>query len=157
MQLEAMLAETDLGRELSVVNKLLEARYDAAEVAAAAIRIARAGEAQRPVEDIREPKVYADRERERSGERARKKPYGKSQPGKNEPGMVRLTLNAGRSHGIQPGDVVGAIAGEAGIPGRAIGAIDIHADETFVDVIDRVLKKMQQRTLRGRKVTLKRA
>jgi ATP-dependent RNA helicase DeaD len=159
-QLETMLAETDLGRELSVVNKLLEAGYDAAEVAAAAIRIARAGEAQRPVEEIREPKVYADRERERaherSGERARRKPFGK-----NEPGMVRLMLNAGRTHGIQPGDVVGAIAGEAGIPGRAIGAIDIHADETFVDVkdvhVDRVLKRMQQRTLRGRKVTLKRA
>ncbi len=58
--------------------------------------------------------------------------------------MVRLMLNAGRQHGIQPGDVVGAIAGEAGIPGRAIGAIDIQADETFVDVkdihVDRVLK-----------------
>ena len=75
--------------------------------------------------------------------------------------MVRLMLNAGRPHGIQPGDVVGAIAGETGIPGRAIGAIDIHADETFVDVkdihVDRVLKQMQKRTLRGRQVTLKRA
>jgi ATP-dependent RNA helicase DeaD len=75
--------------------------------------------------------------------------------------MVRLLLNAGRTHGIQPGDVVGAIAGETGIPGRAIGAIDIHADETFVDVkevhVDRVLKQMRQRTLRGRTITLKRA
>jgi ATP-dependent RNA helicase DeaD len=155
-KLENMLGESDLGRELSVVNTLLEAGYDAAEVAAAAIRMARAGEAQRPVEEIREPKANPERERERSSEFSRKKPRGK-----DEPGMVRLMMNAGRSHGIQPGDVVGAIAGETGIPGRAIGAIDIHADETFVDVkemhVDRVLKQMQKRTLRGRSITLKRA
>lgn len=155
-QLQIILADTDLGRELSVVNSLLEAGYDATEIAAAAIRMARAGETQRPVEEIREPKERVERERERSSEWSRKKTFGKS-----EPGMVRLSLNAGRSHGIQPGDVVGAIAGETGIPGRAIGAIDIHADETFVDVkdvhVERVLKQMQKRTLRGRTVTLKRA
>lgn len=159
-QLEAMLAETDLGREGSVVNRLLEAGYDAAEIAAAAIRIARSGEAQRPVEEIREPKAYPERERERSTDFSRKR-SGRSSGSKSEPGMVRLMLDAGRSHGIQPGDVVGAIAGETGIPGRAIGAIDIHADETFVDVkemhVERVLKQMQKRTLRGRKVSLKRA
>jgi ATP-dependent RNA helicase DeaD len=155
-QLETLLAEPDLGRELSVVNRLLEAGFDATQIAAAAIRFARAGEAQRPVEEIREAKERVERERERSSEWSRKKPNSR-----NEPGMVRLSLNAGRSHGIQPGDVVGAIAGETGIPGRAIGAIDIHADETFVDVkdihVDRVLKQMQKRTLRGRQVTLKRA
>ena len=155
-ELEGLLAETDLGREVSVVNVLLKAGYDAVEVAAAAIRLARAGEAQRPVDDIREPKERTERERARNSEWSRKKTNGK-----DEPGMVRLMLNAGRAHGILPGDVVGAIAGEAGIPGRAIGAIDIHADETFVDVkdvhVDRVLKRMQQRTMRGRKVTLKRA
>ncbi|MEP7290603.1 MAG: DEAD/DEAH box helicase [Chloroflexota bacterium] len=158
-QLETMLADTDLGRELSVVNRLLEAGYDAAEVAAAAIRLARAGEAQRPVEEIREPKAYSEREREQKSEWSRKK--GQPRGGKEEAGMVRLSLNAGRSHGIQPGDVVGAIAGETGIPGRAIGAIDIHADETFVDVkemhVDKVLKQMQKRTLRGRQISLKRA
>ncbi len=155
-QLQGILAESDLGRELSVVNLLLEAGYDAAEIAAAAVRMARAGELNRPVEEIHEPKERVERERERSSEWSRKKPSNR-----NEPGMVRLSLNAGRSHGIQPGDVVGAIAGETGIPGRAIGAIDIHADETFVDVkdihVDRVLRQMQKRTLRGRTVTLKRA
>jgi ATP-dependent RNA helicase DeaD len=155
-QLETLLAEPDLGRELSMVDTLLEAGFDATQIAAAAIRFARAGEAQRPVEEIREAKERVERERERSSEWSRKKSNGR-----NEPGMVRLSLNAGRSHGIQPGDVVGAIAGETGIPGRAIGAIDIHADETFVDVkdihVDRVLKQMQKRMLRGRQVTLKRA
>ncbi|HVU12272.1 MAG TPA: DEAD/DEAH box helicase [Phototrophicaceae bacterium] len=153
--LETILAEPDLGRELSVVNTLTEAGYDAAQIAAAAIRIARAGENQRPVEEIREPRERSEHREYNNSDAPRRR------NGRSEPGMVRLMLNAGRQHGIQPGDVVGAIAGETGIPGRAIGAIDIHADQTFVDVkdihVDKVLRRMQQRTLRGRQVTLKRA
>jgi len=40
--------------------------------------------------------------------------------------MVRLFIDAGRSSGIGPGDIVGAIANQADIPGKAIGAIDIY-------------------------------
>ena len=87
-QLETLLAEPDLGRELSVVNTLLEAGFDATQVAAAAIRYGRAGEAQRPVEEIREARERVERERERSSEWSRgKRPrqpqragHGASQP-----------------------------------------------------------------------------
>jgi ATP-dependent RNA helicase DeaD len=48
--------------------------------------------------------------------------------------MVRLLVNAGRNAGIRPADIVGAIANEAGVPGKAIGAIDIYDDFTLVDV-----------------------
>lgn len=49
-------------------------------------------------------------------------------------GMVRLLIDAGRSRGVRPSDIVGAIANEAGIPGRVIGAIDIYDDYSLVDV-----------------------
>jgi ATP-dependent RNA helicase DeaD len=52
----------------------------------------------------------------------------------HEPGMVRLTMSAGRVHGIRPNDVVGAIAYHANIPGSTIGAIRIQEDRTLVDV-----------------------
>ena len=52
----------------------------------------------------------------------------------DEDGMVRLYIDAGRSRGVRPSDVVGAIANEAGIPGRVIGAIDIYDEFTLVDV-----------------------
>ncbi len=52
----------------------------------------------------------------------------------DEDGMVRLYIDAGRSRGVRPSDVVGAIANEAGIPGRVIGAIDIYDEYTLVDV-----------------------
>src|SRR5690606_20587845 len=69
-------------------------------------------------------------------------------------GMVRLFVDAGRRAGVRPGDIVGAISNEAGVPGRAIGAIDIFDDFTFVDVpasyLDRVLEGMRGATIRSR-------
>jgi len=56
------------------------------------------------------------------------------QPRGQEKGMVRLSLSAGKVHGVRPGDVVGTIAFHANIPGRVIGAIRIHDKHTFVDV-----------------------
>ena len=36
--------------------------------------------------------------------------------------MTRLFFGAGRNQGIRPMDLVGAIANEAGIPGKSIGS-----------------------------------
>ncbi len=73
--------------------------------------------------------------------------------------MVRLRLNLGDAHGVRPGDVVGAIASEVGIPGRAIGAIDIHREFTFVDVSEKHVRQVLQAStgqylLRGRPAML---
>jgi ATP-dependent RNA helicase DeaD len=51
-----------------------------------------------------------------------------------EPGMVRLYLNFGHDQKIRPKDIVGAIAGETGLPGRSIGAISIFSDYSVVEV-----------------------
>ena len=51
--------------------------------------------------------------------------------------MVQLLIDAGRQHGVRPSDIVGAIANEAGVPGRAIGSIDIEARETVVELPQR--------------------
>jgi hypothetical protein len=70
--------------------------------------------------------------------------------------MVRLFINVGRNQGARPQDFVGAIANEAGIPGRAIGAIDIFDDYAFVDIpqefVDRVLAAMRGAKIKGRPV-----
>jgi ATP-dependent RNA helicase DeaD len=69
-------------------------------------------------------------------------------------------MNLGGAHGIRPSDVVGAIASEVGIPGRAIGEIDIRKDYTLVDVSEKhvgeVLRLSSGKySLRGKPVTLK--
>jgi ATP-dependent RNA helicase DeaD len=165
-QLDEVLAQPDLSRELEIVSSLQESGYDLEQVSAAAIRLARVLEVQRPIEDIREPRERDERPpRSREGRFDRRKDdrprFQREQRTGREPGMVRLMMNVGREQGIKPGDVVGAIAGEAGIPGRAIGAIDIRRNETYVDVkeihVERVLRQMKRSSLRGKAVTLKRA
>ena len=51
-----------------------------------------------------------------------------------EHGMVRFFLGVGRMHKVAPKDIVGAIPGETGIYGKAIGAIRILDSYSFVEV-----------------------
>ncbi len=48
--------------------------------------------------------------------------------------FVRIFLNVGSKKNIRPKDIVGAIAGECGIPGKAIGDIDIYEDYSFFEI-----------------------
>jgi ATP-dependent RNA helicase DeaD len=70
-----------------------------------------------------------------------------------EHGMVRFFLAVGRQHKVAPKDIVGAIAGETGIPGKAIGAIRILDSYSFVEVPKEhaadVYTIMKERTIRN--------
>jgi ATP-dependent RNA helicase DeaD len=72
------------------------------------------------------------------------------------PGLQRLFIDMGREDGLRPADMVGAIAGEAGIPGSAIGAIDLYDRFCFVEVpqavAEQVLKALSTAMVRGRRV-----
>ena len=62
------------------------------------------------------------------------------QTGATEPGMVRLFINIGKNHKASPKDILGAIAGESGIPGKLVGTIDMFDKYTFVEVPREVAK-----------------
>lgn len=49
-------------------------------------------------------------------------------------GMDRYRLECGHSHGVMPGNIVGAIANEAGLRGADIGHIEIFDDYSTVDL-----------------------
>ena len=74
----------------------------------------------------------------------------------HEPGMVRLTFDCGRAQEIQPGDIVGVIAGVAKITRGSIGAIHIQPEHTFVDLAEEhvklVIKKLNGIQFKGRKL-----
>lgn len=76
-----------------------------------------------------------------------------------EAGMTRLFVSIGRMDGVRPGDLVGAIAGESGIEGSSIGAIDIYSRYSFVEVPERqgerVIRAISGATVRGRQVTVR--
>ena len=75
-----------------------------------------------------------------------------------EDGMVRLFINVGKKDKIKPGDILGAIAGESGMPGRLVGAIDMYDKYTFVEVPaeygKEVLNAMKNAKIKGRSVNM---
>ena len=75
-----------------------------------------------------------------------------------EEGMVRLFINIGKSQRIRPGDILGAVAGEAKIPGKLVGAIDMYDNYTFVEVPQEygkdVLKAMKNVKIKGKSVNV---
>ncbi len=76
-----------------------------------------------------------------------------------EEGMVRLFVGIGRMGHVRPGDLVGAIANEADVPGREIGAINIYDKFSFVELPesykDQVLDAMGECQIRGRRVEVR--
>lgn len=132
-------------REREMVAELAEAGYDIVDIAAAALKLARAEEKQRPIARISEVKVSEPRRGSRRNESGRSynrkggkgngRQSNRFQSQKShESGMVRLQLNAGKEQGVRPNDVVGTIAFHADIPGHSIGAIRIQPEYTWVDV-----------------------
>ena len=104
------------------------------------------------------PEPRAAREEPASGEARDDRPprehRGKRGSGTAEDGPPTETyrIEVGHTHGVLPGNIVGAIANEAGLDGKFIGHIDIREDHSFVDLpegmpkeIFRELKKVRIR------------
>lgn len=76
-------------------------------------------------------------------------------------GMVRLFINVGKKDKIKPSNILGAIAGESGIPGKLVGSIDMLDNYTFVEVpskyADKVLDAMQNVSINGRAINMEKA
>jgi len=74
--------------------------------------------------------------------------------------MGRIFVGAGREAGISPQDLVGAIANEAGVTGRDLGAIEIADRFSLVEVpkevVDYVIESLRSARIRGRKVMVRR-
>ena len=75
-----------------------------------------------------------------------------------EEGMVRLFINIGKKQNIRPGDILGAIAGETGMPGKLIGTIDMFDKYTFVEVpreyAHEVIEVMKSSKIKGKNVNI---
>ena len=127
--------------ERELVARLMEEGHDPLEIAAAALKLARAEEKQRPVASVSDVQEPARRRYERDG-KSRSFSDRDRDTVSHEPGMVRLSLSMGRTHGIRPNDVVGTIAFHADIPGHTIGRIHIQDKFTLVDVPEKFVSKV---------------
>lgn len=70
----------------------------------------------------------------------------------------RYRIEVGRRDGVSPGGIVGAITGEAGLPGSSVGKIDIFPSFSVVQVdeelSDAQMKRIDRATLRGRRMRI---
>jgi ATP-dependent RNA helicase DeaD len=138
--------------DVRVVVESLAQEFDIVDVAAAAIKMAHAttdGDRDAEETDFTPPVAH-----EGKPARARRDAPRRTGDG------ARLFVGAGRRAGIRPADLVGAIAGESGVPARALGAIEIADTYSLVEVpdelADEIVRAMRKATLRGQKVTVRR-
>jgi ATP-dependent RNA helicase DeaD len=158
-QMKIWLGRGRFQRERELVARLVEEGHDAMEIAAAALKISRADEKQRPVANVTDVSVSESRSTPNRGDRERGE-YGRGKPQSrdggrrndrgdagnkrvsHEAGMVRLKLNKGKENGVRPNDIVGTIAHHADIPGSSIGKIRIEEKFTYVDVPEELVEKV---------------
>ncbi|MCD9028270.1 ATP-dependent RNA helicase DbpA [Luteimonas sp. BDR2-5] len=74
--------------------------------------------------------------------------------------MVTLRIDAGRGDKLRPGDIVGALTGDAGLPGDAVGKIGIFATRSYVAIArrhaDQALAGLRAGRIKGRRFRVNR-
>ena len=98
-----------------------------------------AGEALSGQGEGREFERPARRERE---DRFEEREAPRKKRGPNSIAFETFRIEVGHVHGVKPGNIVGAIANEAGLEGRHIGQVDIHEDHSFVDLPEGMPKEI---------------
>jgi ATP-dependent RNA helicase DeaD len=88
------------------------------------------------------------------------KPFAKGKPSRaTPPHQTRLWMNLGEAMDIKPIDVVNAVAGETGLPGKVVGTVDVRERHLFVDVAaehaNGIIAKLNRAQIKGHKVKVK--
>jgi ATP-dependent RNA helicase DeaD len=179
--LEELLVSGKLDAYRSIVEALAD-QYDVLDVAAAAVKLAdEAGESgERGAAEEEIPNAAPARRDERPSRNDRSRKEGRREtvreerPARSEgprrerskarrrdgSDVTRLYVALGRNAGMRPADLVGAIANEAGIDSRDIGAIEITDRFSLVEVpddaADAIIRALSGTTIRGKRVAARR-
>ena len=154
-QFKQSITDTLANEDLSFFTELVE-QYQQAhdvpllELSSALARLVQ-GESPLLLQNKPTPKASKDWDREGRGEgrREERRPRRERSEGRGqgsdrsrpprregpmEEGMERFRIEVGHKHEVMPGNIVGAIANEAGIDAKHIGRITIHDDHSTVDL-----------------------
>ena len=154
--------------DVRVVVESLSDEFDPVDIAAAAVKMAHdalGGNEEReipappsPLHSAGRLVKHPDRPFEKRDRNFQKR--DRSRDGDVDGERVRLFVGAGRNEGIRPGDLVGAITGEADVPSRNLGAIEIADKFSLVEVpdalADRIIAALKATKIRGKKVNVRR-
>ena len=161
---EETIQNTDLTRMVNIIEKkILEDDYTTMDLAAALLRLSMGDEMEdliderMPVRSLDDLDDYGNRGGRNGGRGGRS--YKNGGRGGND--MVSLFINIGKNQNVRPGDILGAIAGESGIPGKLVGSIDMYDKYTFVEVpreqADEIVRVMKDAKIKGKSVHMEKA
>ncbi|MFI5224098.1 MAG: DbpA RNA binding domain-containing protein, partial [Nitrospirales bacterium] len=87
------------------------------------------------------------------------RPFYASGRGGRTAGMAKVYIGAGKEAGIRPGDLVGAIANEAGLNSNVIGAVEVMDRFSLVEVPEvlarEVIEALSRTRVKGQKVAVR--
>ncbi len=181
----AALRETAIEGDLEPYRVVLDALggdMDPVVVALAAVKLAHETSNPAPDEEDEIPDLSQGRERDRDRDRGSDRGRGTKGSKRDEtwkkdshkkggkdkhggprpvaPGEARLYIGAGRSEGVRPKDLVGAITGESSVTGKDVGVVRIGDHYALVDVparhADEVLWSLRRTKIRGVKPKVRR-
>ncbi|HEY4218589.1 MAG TPA: DEAD/DEAH box helicase [Gemmatimonadaceae bacterium] len=175
--LEEALAEGGLDAFRVIIESLSD-EYDILDIAAAAVKLADSANEgasddeedipnaapprrdERPRSKDREGRSGASRSFERNERPNREERPARGRPNKRGGDVTKLYIPLGRKAGVRPGDLVGAIANEAGVDSKDIGAIEIADRFSLVEVPDEsadgIIDALRSTTIRGKRVLARR-
>lgn len=106
-------------------------------------------------DEKRKLKIERPRGKDRKNPRIRQ--ASKSYPEEN---MTKLSINIGRKRRISASHILGAVAGESGLPGKTFGRIEIYDDFTLISVpnehVNKLLETMKNCKIKGFRTTIRR-
>ena len=160
-KLKETLKKNTFEKYVSKIESLITDNTTSVDVAAALFEMMLQVENPEKHEDIdmsvnyRERDFFRDKNINQRNSRNKRNRHGR------EEGMSRLFINIGKNKKVKAGDFVGAIAGEAGMNGDLVGAIDIFDKYTFVDVPQeyeqKVINALNNSNIKGNKVKVEKA
>ena len=163
-QAEEILQDNDMDRLIDIIErKVLEEDYTTLDLAAGLLRMIMGEDNEDIIKDSRPLRSLDDLGdwRDRNYGRGRGSRSGGRGNRSGGDDMARLFINIGKNQNVKPGDILGAIAGESGMPGKMVGSIDMYDKYTFVEVpreqADIVLQAMKDARIKGKNIHIEKA
>lgn len=174
-QVQDILNDADLTKIVNIIEKkLMEDDYTSLDLAAALLKMSMGDDNEdiidnyMPARSLDDLDSYGRNSRGRDRGRNNSRRKGATDRAAvdyvlngGEERMARLFINIGKSQRVTPGDILGAVAGESGIPGRLVGSIDMYDGYTFVDVpaeyAEDVLNAMSHARIKGKHTHVEKA
>ena len=138
MKMTKWLESDRCKKEISYVEELQAAGWDAKKIAAAALKLASASQKERPIAEMNEDEITGSgggsrhQKKERGGRRTRKE------------GSIQMVATVGKRHGVKVKELIGILTKGAKVPAKAVGDIRISKTRCFVDVPSKFTKQIMR-------------